>query len=270
MTRKLMAIGLAYIAGLIVSLQSHFMATPLDIRPTIGLFLVFAICAALGGLLSIWGAAGAYRWAARLPVFLLALAVLLGGWILFVEWNQDVIWSMLVMVMALVTFLLLGLAIFRIAGFTIDLEAIRVHQSEGMRVSLMDLMWLVAAVAVLFAVLRFARPTRIPPDLFRVIVVGGAWGAVVSAVVVWVAFGSQPWPARAMVFLTFAPSGGLIYTWARQQVWLLFDWRWYSGVTAGQMALMLIPLLMLRWTGYRIRSAHRPLANLPQPGQSKA
>ena len=262
MIRKLTALGLVYIAVLIVSLQSHFMATPLDVQPTIGLFLVFAICAALGGLLSIWGAVGTSRWAARLPVFLLALALLLGGWILFVEWNQDVIWSMLVMVMALVTFLIVGLALFRVAGFTVDLEAKPVHQPEEMQVSLKDLMSLVASVAVLFAVLRFARPTDIPHDLFRVIVVGGVWGAVVSAVVVWTAFSSRTWLVRVAVFLAIAPSGGLIYTWARQQVWLLFNWQWYSGVTAVQMILMLIPLLMLRWSGYRIRRVRQTSGQL--------
>ncbi len=98
MKRKLSAIFLAYLFLLLTMLRWHFSHDATHLQPTLGLFVVFAVSGALAGLMSVWAALGALHWAKRLPSFVVAVAVFIGGWLLFVDWNKNAIWEMVVLI----------------------------------------------------------------------------------------------------------------------------------------------------------------------------
>lgn len=251
MVRQLTMIIVAYVLALLASLRWHFLGDISQIRPSVGLFFVFALCAAMAGLISIWTAVSAMHWTKRLPLFIAIVALLAGGFLLFFDWNRDSVWGVLILILTQMLLLVGALIGLQFVGVTIQGDTTPGETTKQM--SIKDVMTLIASVALLFAVLRYASPMAIGSTLYAAIFAAAFCAASVSFITLWVAFGNGQLLPRILVFSTFLPVGGFVYAIARQYTWLYFDSTWYAGVTSLQMILMLLPLILLRAHGYRFR-----------------
>ena len=220
-------------------------------QPTMGLFFVFAVSAALFGLLSVWAVLGALEWTKRLPVFLVATAALVGSWLLFIDWEPTEIWGMVTIGLAEMACLIFVLGLLRLFGVAIRHEwKPQQNWQNTVRFSIYDLLVVTSSVAILSAVLGASQSSAIGTQIYSLTFAGGTCAAFVTLSTLWVAFGKSSLWLRIVIFLSVSPIGGLVYTIARRYFYLYFDWQWYAGVTSVQMVLMAIPCMVVRSYGY--------------------
>jgi hypothetical protein len=250
--RVLLSILIAYVLVLFSALRWQLSYGPPISRETISLFVVFAMSAALVGLLSLAGVLGALHFSTGAAVVIVGSALLLKLWMEFAAWSPYAVWEMIQILAAQFLCLLIGFAVVRISGFQILQMAEDMGGPRGTRFSTRDLLVLMASVAVLFAVLGSTTP-MISGRLkwLAIYATGGAAAALVVAAASWLCFGTKWTALRATVCLFVAPIGGLIYAIASQYSRLLYSWQWFAGVTATQMILIVIPIAVMRMQGFR-------------------
>ena len=166
-TRALLALALVYIFLAVAMLRWHFSYGPPYYQPTYGLFVVLAVSAALVGLLSVWAALGALHWVKRLPSFVVGAAFFVGGWLLFFDWNQYLIWQAVVLFVAQMVCLVLALGCIRLFfGISVQRESSLPRSgNRSSQLSIHDLMVVTASLALLCAVLRIGQPVELSATL---------------------------------------------------------------------------------------------------------
>ena len=168
LSRTLSATVIAYGLLAVGMLRWHFSYGPPYYQTTLGLLVVFAVSAALVGLLSVWAALGMLHWAKRASWFTVAASAMAALWLLFFEWNQYLIWQMVVLLAVQMACLVVVLGICRVFG----LGVLRDKSTSGKagkssQLSIRDLLVLTAALAIFFAVLGIGHPVELERDDLR-------------------------------------------------------------------------------------------------------
>jgi hypothetical protein len=257
----IVAIYLLMLAGLI---RWHASYGPPYHQPTIGLLISLGVCAALVGLLTIWGTIGALAWPKRGASFIVGAALISGFWLLFNEGNQYWVWQLVVMcatesgcVMLIVGSA--GVLGYRLKGKHPDLGE---SPSPGTvfvaQFSLRDMIGITTALALLLTVLRVAEPINLGRTMNEILVLGGCTAGFVSTVALWGVLGKSHVTTRILALLSVAPLGGAAYAFASRYLSLLFDWQWYAGVTTIQLLFMAVPFWVIRAHGYRLTRVRAP------------
>jgi hypothetical protein len=246
-----------YLLTLGVMLRWHWALGPPHTQASLSLMISFGLVAALLGLSSILVALAALHWTRRASG--LVAGVALTGLIFhpFFDWDQFLIWQLLVMfgvqTGCLVVALLAARSLGRGLAF-VDAEGQwdgKPASNKALRFSIFDTLVFTAAVALLFAAMRGSRPINLGTIGFAINIAGGCGAAIVGLTVLWACLGSSPVFLRAAALILVAPTGGVIYVLAERYASLLFSWQWYAGVTSAQVLFMTIPCLMLRAGGFR-------------------
>jgi hypothetical protein len=250
----------AYLLTLAAMLRWHWEQGPPHTQATFSLMVAFGLCAALVGLSSVSVALAALHWTRRASGLLAGLAVLGLFWTRHFDWNGFLIWQMLVMfgVQTVVLVVILGIASFLGTSLVrLDQEG-RGGSSPGttraLQFSISDFVIFIVALALLFAVMRGSRPIDLGATVYLLNVAGGSCAAFVSLTVLWACLGTAPVIPRATALVLVAPIGGAVFVLAARHAVLLFNWRWYSGVTTALVLFMAIPCLILRARGFRFAS----------------
>jgi len=257
-SRSLTATILAYALLLVGMLRWHFSHGPLYHQATLGLLVIFSLCAALAGLLSVWAALGALHWARRASVFIAGTAVLTGFWLLFSPWNRPLNWQMVVLGVVQIMCLVVGLGVVRLFGFAIIQEDGRDREvHKQFQFSVRDLFMLTGAFAIFFAILGTVHPVNFSVIFFAILVSGGCCSAFTAASACWICFSKRSIGLRLVTYLLVAPIGGGVYSIASRYVPLMYSSAWYAGVTSLQMLFMILPLVIARMHGFRFVAANR-------------
>jgi hypothetical protein len=249
----MLLILIAYVLILFAALRWHLSYGPPISRETVGLFVVFAMSAALVGLVSLAAALGALRFSIGSAVLIVGSALLLKLWIEFAAWAPHQVWEMIQILISQFVSLVLGFATIRLRKYRIVQATETTKGPVRTRFSTKDLLVLMVAFAILFAVLGSATPL-ISGRLKWLLIyaAGGASAALVVAVAAWLCFGTRWLVLRLLATILVAPIGGVVYGVAdHYSRTLAFSWQWFAGVTATQMLLMIIPLAVMRWQGFR-------------------
>jgi hypothetical protein len=244
-----------YVVALAAAVRWHWAGDPPYHRPTVALLFTFALVAALVGLISIWASFAALRWSARAAGLIVGIALMAGFASLFFEYDSFLIWQLFVLVVMSFACLIAALSVVRWCGYRIVRD--EVHSTKQPAASttrpqygIRDLLVLMAALAFLCSVLHYTRPTSLPLALYAILVAGGVGKALVSLVTLWACFSRRHFLSRAAALLAVAPAGGIIYSIADSYVPLIMNAPWYAAITTLQVALMAVPLALLRVKGY--------------------
>jgi hypothetical protein len=114
---------------------------------------------------------------------------------------------------------------------------------------------LTAAFAMLFSVVHYAQPAEIGTRFYLIMAIGGVCAAMVAVAALWACLCDRPATLRLVAYVLAAPAGGFVYLLLKRIEPLLFSAPWYAGVTALQVASLSLPLLLVRYSGYRFRRA---------------
>jgi hypothetical protein len=258
----------AYLLTLGVTIWLHWRLGPPHTQPSLSLMLAFGLFAAFLGLSSILVALAALHWTRRASGLLAGVAVLGLFFRPFFDWDQFLIWQLLVMLGTQTGCIVVALVIARSLGWGLAFTS-GTEQGKGepastnaLRFSISDMLIFAAAVGLLFAVMRGSHPMNLNTVGWGINIAGGCGAAIVGLTVLWSCFGAGRLPLRALALFVVAPMGGLVYFLAARYAPLLFSWQWYAGVTSAQVAFMTIPCLILRATGLRFvrRTGQRGLS----------
>jgi hypothetical protein len=247
----------AYLLTLGAMLKWHWALGPPHTQASPWLMISFGLCAALLGLSSILVAAAALHWTRRASGLVAGVAVLGFFFRAFFDWDQFLIWQLLVMFSVQTGCLVVALVAARLLGGRLAFVDDG-GQSEGkptskrtLRFSISDIMIFTAATALLFVTVRGSRPINLGTIVYAINIAGGCGAALVGLTVLWACFGSSAVLLRTTALIVVAPTGGVVYVLAERYASLLFSWQWYAGVTSAQVLFMTIPCLMLRAQGFR-------------------
>ena len=247
LSRIFLAFVLGYAALGVQMLRWQFSHGPPYYQASVALLVLFAISAAVAGLLSVWVAIGALHWARRGAYFIVAMSVLSGLWLLFFAWNRYLIWQVFVQVFVQVSVLVGGLGFFRFMGFKLTIaQHVAERESNASQFSTRDLLYLISAFSLFFAVLQLGHPVELGIELYAILIAGGSCAALVSLTAFCFAFSKANPMLRLLVLASVAPSGGFVYAIAESVVPLLFSSGWYAGVTSLQMLMLVVPFTILR------------------------
>ncbi len=135
MRRTVAGIVAAYFLMLAGSISWHWLGPPPYARPTIGLALALGVTAALVGSICIWCAFAATHWSGRASGLIASTAVLIGVPTLFFEWDNSLVWQLLVIMYVQLATLSIVLGLMRIFGYTIGTDdATSAIHPEGKRI----------------------------------------------------------------------------------------------------------------------------------------
>jgi hypothetical protein len=253
----LAAILAAYLVAIGATLHWHWLQGPPHTQATFALMTSFGLCTALLGLSSVSIALATLHWTRRVSGLIAGLALLAFFWTPHFDWNQFLIWQMLVIYAVQTGFLVVSLGIasafgIKLVGNLADGPANQpARPSHALQLSITDFSILAGALALLFAAIRGSRPVDLGTTVYLIDAAGGGCAAVVALTVLWACFGSAPIALRVVALALVAPSGGAVHVAAARYAPLLFNWPWYSGVTSAQVIFMVIPCLVLRSRGFR-------------------
>jgi hypothetical protein len=240
-----------------VMLRWHWALGPPHTQASLSLMISFGLVAALLGLSSILVALAALHWTRRASGLVAGVALTGLFFNPFFDWDQFLIWQLLVMfgvqTGCLVVALLAARSLGRGLAF-VDAEGQwdgKPASNKALRFSIFDTLVFTAAVALLFAAMRGSRPINLGTIGFAINIAGGCGAAIVGITVLWACLGSAPVYLRVVALMVVAPTGGVVYVLAARYASLLFSWQWYAGVTSAQVVFMTIPCLMLRACGFR-------------------
>ncbi len=250
LSRALALIVIGYAVLVVGMLRWHFSYGPPYYQQTLPLLVVFAVFAALVGLLALWAAMGILHWIQRASGCILAAAIVAGVWLLFFEWNRFLIWQMVVVLAVQMACLVVAIGIFRMAGLTaLQDGSIPKRFGKTSQVSIGDLLVLTAAFAFFCGVLRSGRPVELRAAVYGILFAGGCCEALAALTALWVSFSRSNLVLRLVVFAIVAPIGGGLSAIVTHFVPLLYHSGWYAGVTTLQMLLMMAPLVVVRVYG---------------------
>jgi hypothetical protein len=246
-----------YLLTLGVMLRWHWVLGPPHTQSSPWLMISFGLCAALLGLSSILVALAALHWTRRASGLVAGVAVLGLFFKAYYDWDQFLIWQLLVMfgvqtgciVVALIAARSLGCGL----AFVDDggrWEG-KTTSNTTLRFSISDILIFTGAIALFLVAMRGSRPIDLGSIVYAINIAGGCGAALVGLTVLWACFGSSPVFLRGAALTLVAPTGGVVYVLAERYASLLFSWQWYAGVTSAQVLFMMIPCLMLRAQGFR-------------------
>jgi hypothetical protein len=188
------------------------------------------------------------------------VAAIAGMPTLFFEWDRFLVWQLLVIVFLQLTILIVALIAMRLIGYGIVGVAAAAHpvtDSETDRITqfaVRDLFLITSALALLCGVIHFTRPVELGGALYEILACGGICAAFVSLVALWASFSNRHIAIRAIGLLGAAPAGGVCYRIvAANYARLLMSAQFYAGVTTVQIVCMAVPLMVLRFHGFRLR-----------------
>jgi len=256
-SRKLAFVVGGYALLLAAGVRSHWAGGPPYERPSVGLQVTFATIAALIGLASIWSAFAVVHWSSRAAGLITAVAVVVGAITLFFEWNSFFIWQLVAIVYSQLAFLIIALVTIRLCGYALlrDSSPCPAGAEEvsgrSLQFSVGNLLLLTTSLALLFGVLHYARSVQLSATILTIVVLAGLCAACVALVAVWASFSTAALAIRVVVAIAVAPVGGIAYHVVERYERLLMSAPWYAGVTALQLVLMVVPLLLLRSRAYR-------------------
>ncbi len=260
-----------YLVTLGVMLRWHWAFGPPHTQASLALMISFGLCAALLGLSSILVALAALHWTRRASGLVAGVAVIGLYFKPFLDWDDFLIWQVLVMFGVQTGCLVVALLAARSLGCGLAILDAgqrwkeRPRLNKALRFSIFDILLLTAAVALLFAAMRGSRPTALGPLVLAINIAGGCSAAIVGLTVLWACLGSSPVFLRAGALIGVAPMGGVVYVLAARYASLLFSWQWYAGVTSTQVVFMTIPCLVLRARGLRFL---RLVGRIPDDGSA--
>ena len=107
----------------------HWAAGPPYDEGSVGLLVAFALGAALVGLISIWASFTALHWSMRASGVIAGAALLAGLATLFFEWNDFLIWQLILLVFAEWACTVVILGAIRLCGYTIRREVAESQQT---------------------------------------------------------------------------------------------------------------------------------------------
>lgn len=220
-------------------------------QSTLPLMGIFALFASLAGIASVWTAHGMLHWSKRMSGLVISVSILAGVWLLFFEWNQFLIWQMVVLLACQLFCLVTALGICRALGLRLlRHNSLQNTAERSSQFSIGDLATLTGAFAIFFAVMRTAKPVELTGSLYLILFAGGCCAALTALTAFWVSFSKSSWLLRICAFAIVAPIGGGVYAIATQYESLFFSWQWYAGVTTLQMFFMIVPFAVARSYGY--------------------
>ena len=218
-------------------------------QATLPLMGIFALSSSLAGVVSVWTVHGMLHWANRMSGLIICVSVLAGVWLLFSEWNQFLIWQMVVLLACQLFCLVTALAL---GGRPLRLESLQNRADDSSQLSIGKLATLTGAFAIFFAVMRTVKPVELTNSLYLILFAGGCCAALTALTAFWVSFSNSTWFLRLGAFVIVAPIGGGVYAIAAKYQSLLFSWQWYAGVTTLQMFFMIVPFAVARVYGYAL------------------
>jgi hypothetical protein len=261
--RKLAIIVGCYAVLLAGGVRSHWAGGPPYERSSLGLQIAFAMVAALVGLASIWSAFAAVHWSTRASGLIATIAAVAGVLTFFFQWSDFLVWQLVAIVYAQLACLIMFLAGIRVCGYTLQRESRLAMSADDARFgrptqfSVRNMLMLTTSLALLFCVLHYGRPVELTGMLFAIVLFGGLCAAVVALVAMWACFSAMAIAIRIVVAVAVAPAGGILYHVLEQYEALLMSAPWYAGVTTLQVALMMLPMALVRLHGYRFTSSSR-------------
>ena len=266
MRRILAAIISVYLVLLAGGLSWHWSSEPPYARPTIGLLLAVGVIAALVGLISIWCAFAATHWSERASGLIAGSAVLVAVPTLFFEWDNSLVWQLLVIVYVQLAALIM--ASVQCASLAARSRIVpgfqRAAGGKGTRATqftVRNLFLITSALALLFGVIHFIRPIELGGTLYEILVCGGFCAAFVSLVTLWASFSKLHVVIRLVALLVAAPAGGICYRAMSNYLPMLMSSEFYAAVTAVQVVCMALPLAIIRLAGYRFCSSKSRTSN---------
>lgn len=237
--------------------RCHWAGEPPYYRPSFGLLIAFATVGALVGLVSIWSAFALVHWSTRASGLIAGTAILAGLLTLFLEWNDYLVWQVVVIVYSQLACLVIALSAFRLCGYTIQCDVVASQNMDepfsarSSQFTVRNLLVLTSALALLFCVLHYSRPGGLSMTEYAINAIGGVCAAIVSLAVCWACFTRKNFVFRIAALLAVAPAGGIVYILLEPYAPLLMSASWYAGVTTLQVVLMTLPLAIVRSHGYR-------------------
>jgi len=240
-----------------LSLRWHWVLGPPHTQASPWLMISFGLCAALLGLSSFLVALAALHWTRRASALVVGVAVLGFFFKSYFDWDQFLIWQLLVILGVQTGCLVVALIAARSLGYGLGFVDDG-GRSEGkptsnmtLRFSISDILIFTGAMSLFFVAMRGARPIDLTAIAYAINIAGGCGAALVGLTVLWACFGSSPVFLRGAALILVAPTGGIVYVLAARYSPLLFSWQWWAGVTSAQVLFMTIPCLMLRALGFR-------------------
>jgi hypothetical protein len=121
---------------LAAGIRWHFAAGPPFYEGSIGLLIAFAMIAALVGLVSIWASFAAVHWSTRASGLIAGAALMAGLATLFFDWNNFLIWQLIVLIFAEMACVIAVFGAFRLCGYTIRPELAESEQRNAAAVTI--------------------------------------------------------------------------------------------------------------------------------------
>ena len=94
-------------------------------------------------------------------------------------------------------------------------------------------------------------PVNLNTLFYAILVIGGFCAAIVTTVPLWACFSTHRLPLRITTLIVVMPIGGTAYAVIDHYEPLLFNCQWYAAVTSLQALFICLPLMVVRWKGYR-------------------
>jgi hypothetical protein len=255
-----------YVVLLAGGVRWHWASGPPYFQGTPGLLITFALVAALIGLVSIWTSFAVVHWSTRASGMIMGAALLAGLATFFFQWNEFLIWQLMVLILVQLALMIAVLGVFRLLRLAVvqtgdhppfgrelraeGQAAATVSRARPSQFRVSNLLLITAALALLLSVLHYVRPVSLNLAYYTILIIGGICAAAVSLAPLLACFSNLHIGLRIIVLVCAAPLGGIVYAVLDYYEPLLFSWPFYAAVTALQVLFMTLPLAVARWKGY--------------------
>jgi hypothetical protein len=257
--RMLGAIAIGYAFLLAALLTWRFLLGPPYEAPTLVGLLGTSLCIAMVGLLTFAAAMAGLHWPKRAAALIAGTAAISALLVNLFEWPAFFLWQFLIELIVQMIFQLTVLIVAQQSGYGfLTLNAMTETRStdsaKNSQISLRDIFLLVTSCALLFAALRPLQPSNQPwfSSALAILIACGVLCGTVGLMTIWGALSNAHVALRCLALVFPAPLAAGGYLVARHfDPWLLYDALWYAYSALIVMLFMLMPLLILRWHGYR-------------------